>query len=218
MFTGLVQGVARVVGVTPTQAGVRLEVDPGGWAHRPAHGESIALNGCCLTLADEAPLPLMRFDVIHETLAKTTLGGWEAGSRVNIEACVTPTTLLGGHVVQGHVDAVGEVIGIQKDDGWRVRVRPRLADGVEGPSPMEHVTPKGSITIDGVSLTVADLSVDEGWFEVALIPTTLEITTLGGLEVGSRVNLETDVLARTVIHWARNYSSGLGSSGPGKGC
>ena len=207
MFTGLVQETVEVLEARPTEAGVRLSVDPRGWSHTPTHGESIALNGCCLTLADEAPLPTLVFDVIRETLERTTLGGWGAGTLVNVEPCVTPSTLLGGHVVQGHVDAVGEVIAIERDDGWRVRIRP---DGANGVSPMEHVTPKGSITIDGVSLTVAALDVADSWFEVALIPTTLELTTLGALEVGSRVNLETDVLARTVIHWARHYGAGAG--------
>ncbi len=203
MFTGLVQAVGRVADLSPTAAGVRLRIDPADWAHRPQPGESIAVSGCCLTLAEPVgEARLLVFDAIPETLRLTTLADLQRGSRVNLEPCCTPTTLLGGHIVQGHIDGVGEVASVVTEGEYRVRIRPPR--GL-----MEFVTPKGSVCVDGVSLTIAGLGDD--WFEVALIPTTLRETTLGELAAGSRVNLEMDVLAKTLVHWARVW--GLGARG-----
>ena len=199
MFTGLVQSVGRVAALSPSAGSVRLEVDPGEWRPRFEAGESICVGGCCLTLVERpdenGPL---RFDVIGETLARTTLGRLRQGSRVNLERSVTPQTLLGGHLVQGHVDGVGEVTRVSQGDEHRVRVTPPR-------ELMEFVMPKGSVCVDGVSLTVAALDPIEGWFEVALIPTTLELTTLGELVEGVSVNLECDIVAKTLIHHARFY-------------
>lgn len=208
MFTGLVETTARVVRIDPTDAGVRLVIDPGDWAHRPAPGESIAVSGCCLTVAALGPDragsgPELGFDAIPETLAKTILGGLGPGSRVNLEHSLRADSLLGGHFVQGHVDGVGEVVGVETEGEYRVRVRPPA-------DLMRFVAPKGSVSIDGVSLTIADLSADDGWFEVALIPTTLEVTTLSGLKPGSRVNLEADILAKTVVHHLEHYAGRVG--------
>lgn len=198
MFTGIVEQIGTVAGVEPTAAGVRLLIDPGPWAHRPEPGESIAVSGCCLTLAEPAGDSLA-FDAIPETLAKTTIGALNPGDRVNLEHAMRADALVGGHFVQGHVDGVGEVVLVVRKGEHRVRVRPPA-------DLMRFVAPKGSVTIDGVSLTVADLDVGEGWFEVALIPTTLELTTLAGLKAGSRVNLEADMIAKTVVHHMDHYT------------
>lgn len=203
MFTGLVQAVGTVRRLEPSPAGVRLVVEPvgprGGWGYVPGLGESISVSGCCLTVAGVSE-GAWAFDVVRETLSKTTLGGLAAGSLVNLEHSVTPATLLGGHLVQGHVDGVGVVERVDRGADWRVRVR----------SPaglMEYMTPKGSVAVEGVSLTLAAVDVAAGWFEVALIPTTLEVTTLGGLRDGDRVNLEADAMAKTVVHWLKNFGS-----------
>ncbi len=210
MFTGLIEHTGRIQCLLPSAAGRRLEVDPRGWEHRPAPGESISINGCCLTIADDraASGGPLAFDVVPETLSKTTLGNFAVGSAINLERSATPVTLLGGHVVQGHIDGLGQVIQVQTGGEHRLKI---AAD----PALMEFITPKGAITVDGVSLTVAAIRVaggpgltsgDGGWFEVALIPTTLEKTTLSQLRTGDRVNLETDVLARTVVHWLKNFA------------
>ena len=142
---------------------------------------------------------VMAFDAIPETLARTTLGGLAVGDRVNIESCCTPETLLGGHVVQGHIEGVGEVSAVRTESGYEIEIRPPV-------ELMPCITPKGSIAIDGISLTVASVDVAGGTFSVALIPTTLNETTMGALRVRDRVNLETDILARTLVHWVRNYA------------
>lgn len=196
MFTGLIQHIGAVQQSIPIPEGRRLVIDPAGWSHRPALGDSISISGCCLTVAQDpgdskGDAHRLVFDVIHESLAKTTLGDLREGDQVNLEHALTPTTLLGGHFVQGHVDGVGHVINVEREDhDWRIRVEPP-------PAVSKYLVPKGSIAIDGVSLTIADLSDD--WFEVALIPTTLEKTTLDALDPGDRVNLEADVLAKTIV-------------------
>ncbi len=131
--------------------------------------------------------------MIHQTLGLTTLGELVVGDPVNLEPAVTPTTLLSGHVVQGHIDGVG-LVGAVESAGNDRRLR------IEPPQElMEYIIPRGSIAVDGVSLTVAELG--GSFFEVALIPTTLDLTTLGRAEQGQRVNLETDYLVKTVVHW-----------------
>ncbi|MEO1583555.1 MAG: riboflavin synthase [Planctomycetota bacterium] len=217
MFTGLVQALGRVEAMSLHASGARLEVGA-AWDARPDVGDSICVSGCCLTLAEpvgEAPGGVrMAFDVIHETLQKTALGGLTAGSAVNLETSCTPTTLLGGHIVQGHVEGVGAFDRVQTGDDWRITVRPPA-------DLMPYITPKGSITIDGVSLTVAEVDVAGGTFGVALIPTTLEATTLGEAKAGGRCNLETDILARTVLHYTRHYAraaaSDVGPAADGSG-
>jgi riboflavin synthase len=202
MFTGLIQAVGRVAAVVPRGegAGVRLVIDPGAWEHQPAVGDSISVSGVCLTVAgfgDGAGAGTGAggkrawcFDAIPETMAKTALGRLTVGSRVNLEHALTPSTLLGGHFVQGHVDGVGEVVKIQTGADWRVTVR--LAPGL-----MMHMVPKGSICLDGVSLTIAELSRDT--VTVALIPVTLDKTTLGDLRIGDGINVEADVLVKAVV-------------------
>lgn len=221
MFTGIVQAVGLVRTVEPRGRLVRLEIDPNAdtatahsptpWAHRPAVGDSIAVNGCCLTVAQSPGAHiLLAFDVVPETLAKTALGGLTPGSRVNLEHAATLASYLDGHVVQGHVDGVAIIESVRTGDDWRVRLRPPA--GL-----MEFLVPKGSVALDGVSLTIADLDpaprpngaglagAAGGWFEVALIPTTLAKTTLGAWSPGDRVNLECDAMAKTVVHWLRHF-------------
>ena len=217
MFTGIVESKGRVESREPSAAGERLVIRPGaGWTHGAlAGGESICISGCCLTLVEGVPAGApMAFDVIPETLEKTTLGGLAAGSAVNLERSATAETLLGGHVMQGHVEATGRVTKVVRpeDDGsggeWRTRI--------ETPGAlMPCIVPKGSVAIEGVSLTVAAVSVEQSWFEVALIPTTLDVTTLGERAAGDGVNLETDVMARTIVHALRHYGSQFGVGGPG---
>ena len=200
MFTGLVQRVGTVAELSPTDRGARLVVDLGGWSHAPSPGDSISVSGCCLTVAGGVEGGRAAFDVVTETLARTTLGDRRPGDRVNLEHAVRADTLMGGHFVQGHVDALGDVVGVRDDpEDWRLEVAP-------GPDAMPCVAPKGSITIEGVSLTIASVGGDR--FDVALIPTTLELTTLGSLRAGDRVNLETDIIARTVVSYLERTRAG----------
>ena len=208
MFTGLVQTQGEVLSIeplSPASSGKRLRIRTSNWNHRPNPGDSICVSGCCLTLAEPATVEgdalTMAFDVIPESLSKTKLGAFIAGSRVNIEPSCTPTTLLGGHVVQGHVEGLASIVSIETSPGWVVTLKPPAAL-------MPCITPKGSITIDGISLTVAQVDPKAGTFQVALIPTTLEETTIGRSKVGEVCNIETDILARTVIHYIQHYAQG----------
>ncbi len=196
MFTGIVEHQGAVAALRPEPWGARLEIDPRGWTHAPRDGDSVSVNGCCLTVVGtpRSGEPL-RFDVIPQTLGLTTVGALVAGELVNLEHAATAATLLGGHIVQGHVDGVGTVASVSTAGGeWRTRV-------AAPPGFMEHVVERGSVAVDGVSLTVA--ASGEGWFEVALIPATLAKTTLRDRAAGSRVNLEADVLAKMVAERVR---------------
>lgn len=195
VFTGLIQAVGRIVAIEPRAAGARLVVDPLGWDHRPMPGDSIAVNGCCLTVAESpgSGSGALAFDVVAETLSRTTLGSLRPGGRVNLEHAVRADTLMGGHFVQGHVDGVARVARVQAvESDWRLMLLPPA--GL-----LDYIVPKGSVTLEGVSLTVASLV--DGGFEVALIPTTLRLTTLGDLRAGDGVNIEADMLAKTVVHY-----------------
>jgi riboflavin synthase len=191
MFTGIIEHQGRVVSLRPQAWGARLEIDPCGWAHVPAGGDSIAINGCCLTVvAAPGAGGVLAFDVIPQTLSLTTIGALAVGEEVNLEHAATAATLLGGHIVQGHVDAVGEVLAVSTAGGeWRTRVA-APADI------MDLAVDRGSIAVDGVSLTIA--ATGSGWFEVALIPTTLAKTALRDRQAGSRVNLESDPMAKMI--------------------
>jgi riboflavin synthase len=173
-------------------------IDLVGWAYRPSLGDSISVGGCCLTVAAIDGEGRIGLDVVPETLSRTTIGGLRQGSRVNLEHAATLGTLLGGHLVQGHVDGVGVVEKIVQSPEWRVSIRPPA-------ELMEFVTPKGSVAVDGVSLTVA--GVHRGGFEVALIPVTLEKTTLGEFVEGGACNLEMDIVAKTIIHHVKMFGS-----------
>jgi len=202
MFTGLVSDIGVVERLAPRQGGARLAVRPAHLAvDELALGESVACSGACLTVAERGA-GLVSFDAVPETLARTTVGTWRPGTRVNLERALALGERLGGHLVQGHVDGVGEVMRrVPEGQGARLTVTlpPELA-------PL--VAEKGSIAIDGVSVTVASAGRDR--FEVALIPETLARTTLGDVAPGARLNLEVDVIAR---HVARLQAfSGLGAN------
>jgi riboflavin synthase len=196
VFTGLVQAKGVIARFERTAGGVALHVKPVAWGHRPALDESIAVNGVCLTVAGTGLA--LRFDVVQETLAKTTLGRLTAGDEVNLEHACRADSLLGGHVMQGHVDGVGRVLRAHADPAdWRLDIEPPT-------DLMPYIVPKGAIAVEGVSLTIA--AVGPRSFGVALIPTTLEKTTLARLRSGNEVNIETDILAKTVVHYLRNFA------------
>ena len=189
MFTGLVQSLATVRAVVSEGPGVRLVIADSMTALRSAVGDSIALNGCCLTVVsvdDEC----LTFEAGPETLDRTTLGKLAKGDRVNLETSLKVGDELGGHLVTGHIDAVGTIDARQDDAEWStlwIRVPGDL---------MRQMASKGSVAVDGVSLTLVD--VEDQRFSIALIPHTLHVTTLGSRQAGDRVNLETDVLAKYV--------------------
>jgi riboflavin synthase len=191
MFTGIVEELGTVADLTDQGDAVRLSVRGPGVTEGTALGDSIAVNGCCLTVA-ELQDDGFTADVMTQTLRLTGLGSLEPGSRVNLERAVTPTTRLGGHVVQGHVDATGEVVRRTPSEHWEL-VEVSLPAALA-----RYVVAQGSITVDGVSLTVAALDDEAGTFTVSLIPETLARTTLGAAAVGTVVNLEVDVMAKYV--------------------
>jgi riboflavin synthase len=190
MFTGIVEELGRVRAVTPNAGGARIEIAATTVLDDAAIGASIAVNGCCLTvveLGDER----WSADAVVETLARTNLGDLGAGDPVNLERPVRLADRLGGHLVQGHVDATAAVVAREPERDGSERFR-FAAPG----DTMRYVVQKGSITVDGISLTVA--AVDDDAFEVAVIPHTLIVTTLGSRAVGARVNLEVDLVAKYV--------------------
>ena len=190
MFTGLISDVGVVERLDPRAGGARITIRPGTLpVDELVPGESVAVNGACLTVVERGG-GRMSFDAVPETLARTTLGSWKSGTRVNLERALRLSDRLGGHLVQGHVDAVGKVVArIAEGQGARLTVWMPAAI-----APL--VAEKGSVAIDGVSLTVASAGRDR--FEVALIPETLSRTVLGDAAAGTTVNLEADVVARHV--------------------
>ncbi|MBX2853003.1 MAG: riboflavin synthase [Phycisphaeraceae bacterium] len=201
MFTGIVQTTAKILAATPAETGKRLTVQRGKLQGQINHGDSICVSGVCLT-AVEITDEQLGFDVIHETLMKTSIGSLGVGDLVNLEPAVTPSQPMGGHFMQGHVDGLAVIDAIHTDGGeWRVTLKP--ADDADGL--MAYIIPRGSVAIDGVSLTLARVNGDT--FDVALIPATLEMTTLGQRKVGERVNIEADILAKTTVHQMQRMRS-----------
>jgi riboflavin synthase len=189
VFTGIVREVGTVASIAGDGDGVRLEVDAPGTAGATAVGDSVSISGCCLTAVAVAD-GRVAFEAVPETLARTSLGRLAAGARVNVEPALRAGEPLGGHYVQGHVDGLGAVRSVAPEgDGRRLWLD-------AAPELLRYLVEKGSVAVDGASLTVADL--DERGFAVALIPHTLEATTLGELAPGDPVNLEVDVLAKYV--------------------
>jgi riboflavin synthase len=188
MFTGIIQAVGTVVAMQPTGGDLRLRVETGQLSlDDVAMGDSICTNGACLTVI-ELPGDGYWADVSVETLDFTTLGALQAGSRVNLEKALTPASRLGGHIVSGHVDGVGEIVGLQ-EDARSIRVE------VSAPKELaKYIAHKGSICIDGISLTVN--AVTGKRFELNIIPQTMAETIFSEYRAGSRVNLEVDVIAR----------------------
>ncbi|HZZ86048.1 MAG TPA: riboflavin synthase [Anaeromyxobacteraceae bacterium] len=201
MFTGLVADTGTVERIAPRQGGVRLVLRPRALdVQELALGESVACSGCCLTVVERGA-GLVSFDAVPETLSRTTIGGWKPGTAVNLERALALGDRLGGHLVQGHVDCIGEVLS-RHAEGQGARLALSLPPAI---APL--VAEKGSIAIDGVSLTVARAGRES--FEVALIPETLARTTLGAARPGTRVNLEADVLARHVARLRELAAGGL---------
>ncbi len=190
MFTGIVEELGQVAGRDDLGDAVRLVIGGPVVTSDARHGDSIAVNGVCLTVVEVLPDGRFSADVMAETLNRSSLASLGPGSPVNLERAAAVNSRLGGHIVQGHVDATGEVISRTPSEHWEV-VRITLP-----PTLSRYVVEKGSITVDGVSLTVSSLG--EDWFEVSLIPTTLAATTLGLAEAGATVNLEADVIAKYV--------------------
>ncbi len=192
MFTGIVTDVGRVRAVRDTNRDRRFEIETGYDTALLDIGASVSHAGCCLTVVDKGP-GWFAVEVSAETLSRTTLGDWREGQPVNLERAARVGDELGGHIVSGHVDGVGEVVSVESEGGsHRVRIR--------APRPLHRfIAEKGSIAVEGVSLTVNDVAGDV--FGVNLIPHTWEVTSLGGLTAGARVNLEIDMLARYLARW-----------------
>lgn len=192
MFTGLVEGLGCVAAVVAEPAGIRLVIEPPAAmsvGERCALGDSVAVNGCCLTVVG-LDAGTWAFQAGSETLSKTSLGGLHVGDQVNLERSLPVNGRLGGHFVQGHVDGIGAVDAIRREGEW-------VHMTLRAPSSLTALmVPKGSVAVDGVSLTL--VNVDAERFSIALIPHTLEATTLGRRQVGDPVNIETDILGKYV--------------------
>ncbi|GAS94231.1 riboflavin synthase subunit alpha [Mycolicibacterium canariasense] len=203
MFTGIVEELGEIVGIDKLDDSARLVIKGPVVTSDAGHGDSIAVNGVCLTVVDVLADGAFTADVMAETLNRSSLSVVEVGSPVNLERAAAVNSRLGGHIVQGHVDGTGRVISRTPSEHWEV-VRIALPAELS-----RYVVEKGSITVDGISLTVSGLGGVTGaseatgsdtgdWFEVSLIPTTLALTTLGRAAVGTPVNLEVDVIAKYV--------------------
>jgi riboflavin synthase len=203
MFTGIVEELGTVTAVEDQGDAIRLTIASDVTLSDAGLGDSIAVNGCCLTVAERTDTTWTA-DVMAETLAKTSIGSLAAGDRVNLERAVTAEKRLGGHVVQGHVDAVGEVVARTPSEHWEL-VEIQMPDELG-----RYLVDKGSITVDGTSLTVVEAGAHT--FTVSLIPETLARTTLGFRAVGDQVNLEVDVIAKHVEKLVRAYTSAPSAS------
>jgi len=189
MFTGLITDVGQLRSRRPMERGVRMEIETRYEVADIPIGASIACSGACLTVIDKGA-DWFAVDVSAETLDKTTLGAWQPGRHINLERALRLGDELGGHIVSGHVDGVAEITA-RRPDGEAVRL------SIGPPTPLSrYIAPKGSVAIDGVSLTVNEVGASD--FGVCIIPHTLAATTLGEIEAGARVNLEIDMLARYV--------------------
>jgi riboflavin synthase len=193
MFTGIVEELGEITSRDVLADAARLTIRGPVVTADAGHGDSIAVNGVCLTVAELLPDGQFTADVMAESLNRSNLGKLQVGSRVNLERAAAVNSRLGGHIVQGHVDGTGQVVAREPSENWEV-VRIEIPASVA-----RYVVEKGSITVDGISLTVSGLGAEpRDWFEVSLIPTTRELTTLGRAPVGTQVNLEVDVIAKYV--------------------
>ena len=189
MFTGIIEELGTIARIEQGAKGARIEIAAEIVTSDIHNGDSIAVNGVCLTALDVSPVSFAA-DVSPETLERTTLGGLKPASRVNLERAVTPATRLGGHIVQGHVDGRGTFVSaIEVGDFWTVRIGfpPEMA---------KYFIYKGSVAVEGISLTIAHLAAEH--FDIAVIPKTWEVTNLSSLSPGDPVNLEVDVIAKYV--------------------
>lgn len=202
MFTGIIQDIGTVAAVDAAPGGVRVVIQPSAPLAEMAEGESIAIEGVCLTVEPSSKADRLEFYLSDETLSKTTHGTLKPGARVNMERALAAKDRLGGHLVMGHVDGVGKIRRLdQHGEGWDLEV--------ECPESIRaFVAPKGSVSIDGISLTPVDVTADS--FTVAIIPHTYEKTTLCDKRKGSPVNLEADMIARYVVRYLSQAASGGG--------
>ncbi|ATL68518.1 riboflavin synthase [Nocardia terpenica] len=199
MFTGIVEELGEIVAAERLADAARLTIRGTLVTSDAGHGDSIAVNGVCLTVVDVVDGDKFTTDVMGETLGRSGLGKLDIGAKVNLERAAAVDSRLGGHIVQGHVDGTGTIVSRDPQENWEV-VRISLPENLA-----RYVVEKGSITVDGISLTVSGLGeVADGepghrdWFEVSLIPTTRQLTTLGAAPVGATVNLEVDIIAKYV--------------------
>ncbi|NEW40468.1 riboflavin synthase [Nocardia cyriacigeorgica] len=200
MFTGIVEELGEIVATEQLADAARLTIRGTLVTSDAGHGDSIAVNGVCLTVVDVVDGNSFTVDVMAETLNRSSIGGLTSGAKVNLERAAALDSRLGGHLVQGHVDGTGTVLSRTPSENWEV-VRISLPDAIA-----KYVVEKGSITVDGISLTVSGLGLSDApatdgnsdWFEVSLIPTTLSMTNLGTAAPGTVVNLEVDVIAKYV--------------------
>jgi riboflavin synthase len=197
MFTGLIEDVGRVESVESDGEGARLRIAT-TLAPQIGDGDSVAVNGVCLT-ATAVDAESFETEAMNQTLTVTALAGLAGGDRVNLELAMKASDRLGGHIVQGHVDGVGTVLATE-DDGFARRVRVGL-----GPELIRYAVAKGSLTLNGVSLTIAALG--DAWAEVSLIPETLERTTLGEVVAGDKLNVESDVVAKYVERLMKPFAA-----------
>ncbi|MGO1255109.1 MAG: riboflavin synthase [Microbacterium gubbeenense] len=194
MFTGIIEEIGRITAVEPSGDGVRLTIHAPTVIEGVRHGDSIAVSGVCLTVVDWTD-EAFTADVMKQTLDMSTLDGATPGRHVNVERALASGGRLGGHIVQGHIDGTGEILEVRPGDKWQV-VRVGIAADI---APL--VVDKGSITLDGTSLTISAVSAPgeaSPWLEVSLIPETLRATTFGERRANDRLNLETDILARHI--------------------
>ncbi len=199
MFTGIINEIGTITEVTPMGDSVRITARAPRAVAKAKHGDSIALSGVCLTVIEQTSDSFVA-DVMGQTITMSNTDQWHVGRSVNVESAMAAGEQLGGHIVQGHVDGTATLVEIRQTGDWRVL---RFSLGREH-APL--VVDKGSLTIDGVSLTVS--AVGDDWCEVSLIPETLVATTLGALEVGHTVNIETDILARHIARLAHFAQGG----------
>ena len=194
MFTGIIEELGTVLAIEPQTDALRLTIEGPLVVSDAKRGDSIAVNGCCLTIVEQTATSYTA-DVMNETLRLTSLGSFKVGDRVNLERAMNANTRLGGHTVLGHVDGVGEFLSRDHSDNWdwvRIAIPSEL---------MKYVVLKGSITIDGISLTVNEIGVNEAgrdYIALSLIPETLRVTTLGTKQPGQPVNVEVDVMAKHI--------------------
>jgi riboflavin synthase len=193
MFTGIIAELGSITAVTPSEDSVRVTVRAPRAVAKAGHGDSIAISGVCLTVIEQTDDSFVA-DVMGQTIAMSNPDQWKQGRTVNVESAMAAGEQLGGHIVQGHVDGTATVLDTRQSGDWRV-IRFAL-----NPEHAPLIVDKGSLTVDGVSLTVS--AVGDDWCEVSLIPETLVATTLGTLKTGDTVNIETDILARHIARLA----------------
>ena len=189
MFTGIIEELGQIISLEHHEKGARIKISSGELTADSNEGDSIAINGVCLTALEITENSFVA-DVSQETLNRSTIGSLKTGSKVNLERAVTPSTRLGGHIVQGHVDSTGKFLqAIQEGDFWTIRISYPKELG-------QYLIYKGSVSVEGISLTISKLTKE--YFEIAIIPKTWESTNLSTLEHGDTVNLEADVIAKYV--------------------